>query len=48
MFVCGIVKCFSVEAIEGTVQQLVEDNDCVVGVRYKSKGFDDTQVKHPH
>lgn len=35
---------FSVTVVEGAVQQLIEDNDVVVGVKYKPKGEDNSKV----
>lgn len=35
---------FSVTVIEGNVQQLIEENDVVIGVKYKLKGEDNSQV----
>lgn len=36
--------CFSAKFIEGTVVELLEEDDCVVGVQYKDKETGDTKV----
>jgi len=36
---------FSAKFIEGTVLQLLEEDDCVVGVQYKDKETGDTKVR---
>lgn len=38
------VGFFSVTIVEGTVQNLIEDNGVVIGVKYATKRSDDTQV----
>ena len=39
-----IFLCDSVRYIEGSVSKLVEDNGTVVGVKYRRKGGDVTEV----
>lgn len=36
---------FSAKFIEGTVLQLLEEDDCVVGVQYKDKETGETKVR---
>lgn len=43
LYLFGLIFC-SIKVVEGTVQNLIEDNDVVTGVRYKERGNDESKV----
>lgn len=44
-YVLTVLFNFSAKFIEGTVLQLLEEDDCVVGVQYRDKETGDTKVR---